>query len=155
MLRVADLLHCNAKLPRGPFRSRPQDITARPPAGRCRRHRSPRSATHAGRPGSVGRGCGAPDCVFTRPRPDPARGASHSKRVDQSINLLLIPDAQYVIAQQYLLVCDLIEECARNVARVNDALWPSRVVENRYKSQGPCAHGFPYGLQCLVHTART
>jgi hypothetical protein len=42
--------------------------------------------------------------------------------------VLLIPDAQYVIAQQCLFAGDLVDECARNVARVNHALRFSRVI---------------------------
>ena len=39
----------------------------------------------------------------------------------RKVNLLLIPNAHHVIAQQFLLVRLLIEECARNIARVDYA----------------------------------
>jgi hypothetical protein len=48
-----------------------------------------------------------------------ARWVSATQR--RKVNLLLIPNTHHVIAQQFLLVRLLIEECARNIARVDDA----------------------------------
>src|SRR5690348_1520816 len=46
------------------------------------------------------------------------------------VKSLLIPNAQDVITQQFLIVRRLVEECASNIACVDDALGPPLIVEN-------------------------
>ena len=70
------------------------------------------------------------------------------------INSLLIANAHHIVAQQYLLIIDLVEERDRNVARVQDALGSPIIIQNRSTWQGPRIHDRPYLLQCLVNVTR-
>jgi hypothetical protein len=54
------------------------------------------------------------ECRFALARPPSGPTAGH-------IDSLLIANAHHIVAQQYLLMSNLVEERARNVARVHDA----------------------------------
>jgi hypothetical protein len=68
--------------------------------------------------------------------------------------LLLIPNAHDVIAQQFLLVRVLVEKCASNIARVDDALGPSLVIENWSTPKGTDVQVRPDLLHGLIDAAR-
>src|SRR6478736_828062 len=78
------------------------------------------------------------------------RGRSGSRR----INSLLIANAHHVVAQQYLLIIDLVDERNRNVARVQYALGSPIVIHNWSTWQNPRVHDRPYLLQVLVNATR-